>query len=270
MDLSRLSPTDFDVLCGHEPRFMLFAIERNGITKIKGSKSRYNRSAPVTIVTSDAQSHNLLTVGNNEQEDALAELQTRQEELKREMRALEERQTGCRAQQQRMMQRCQEIRQQRSLCQNEIKMVTTFKRQLDSEERHVKDLRRQLSTSAEAEKERQKVTLKQETQNYKHSLAALNAKVRGGLPHAIAHTVSSHRLRNTRSRCQDKEAELRAAREGLGEFERMKAEAEILRDLEKKRQSDLEAMLIALQEKSGGPKRFEKVNYVIVLLARLV
>lgn len=239
---------------------MMFTVERDGnITKVAGTKSRYHRSAPVTLVTTDAKVNKYLSVGDFDREGKLTNLKSHHERLVGDMRALEGARAEIQRRQQELLRQSQDIRQQRSLCQNELKMVQQYSRQFESETRRAAELTNQLSKSAESEKEGLKATLRQEIKNYEASLTSLNKKVKNGFSLAVSNAVFAQGYRIIRAECSSTELELRTAQDGLADFERLKLIAEQERDEKQRELEDLERMLQELQKESGGAKKFEKV-----------
>lgn len=239
---------------------MLFTIERNGqITKVAGTKSQYNRSAPVTIVTNESNENFFLAVGAADREEELAEKKAALEILKSEIVVIETTSTEIAKKLTSLTQVSQELRQKRSLCQNELKMVGTYTRQLENEQRKIGDWNRQLSTSVDSERQAHKVSLSLEVKNYQKYLISLNRKVQSGFAQSIGLHVAHQRLRTQRSAYNSTELELRRANEGLEEFQQLKLNAEKERKLTQEIFQELDEKLRDLERKSGGPKKFEKV-----------
>jgi chromosome segregation ATPase len=260
VDVSRLGPDKFRPLLRNDKQFQLFTLLPGGdITSLQGRMSRFNPSAPPILEATDTRKSHLLSVANTEGDARAESLRTQLGRLRDEIRELEESQASANKQQQSLQQQCQQVRHDRAKCQQDMKQVSVLKRELESAQRHLADIVRQLSMSAEAERAALKASMRQSVQQYQDALDALNKKMRAGLGFVVNHTVSSKRAREIRTMHMNVANSLRQAREGLHDYERAKRDAEMTRDVQNKKLDELNAMLNELQQDCGGPNKFSKL-----------
>ena len=265
MNASGYSGDKFRVLCNNKRSFSLFTLLQGGdITRIVGTKSRFNPSAHPILESSDAKKNYFLSVEDVAGESRMKELQSELDETKKAINNLEAEHSNYSGKQLNLRQQCQDIRQKRSLCQHEIKRVGLLDRDLATEQRRRNDIEKQLSKSAEAERISLRNTLRTEVREYGTSLSSFNSIAHQRIDLTVVHTVTSENLRIFRGKLAAASSELAASREALEDFRSDVLIARNARDGLKEDFKVLEKILEQIEQKCGGEKIFGQVRHCLL------